>query len=89
MSEIFYRAEITLLGVFSIDNNPDAQIGRPLSAGVKLRRLPWAYHESLSSSLDCWQSAQASAEVLGGGKVGLAAMIGGIWFYINDSDMTP
>lgn len=87
MSEIIYRAEITGLGVFSRDNNPDAKLGYPLSGGVNLRRLAWAENESLSMALDCWRSAEAAAEVLGGGKIGLAARIGGLWFYIDEVDM--
>ena len=87
MSEVFYRAEIDALGVFSLDNNPDAKFGWPLSGGVNLRRLPWGNNENSSMALDCWQSAETAAEVLGGGKVGLAARIGGIWFHIDCNDM--
>jgi hypothetical protein len=88
MSEIIYRAEVDALSVFSLDNNTATKIGWPLDAGVNMRRLPWAFHESLSSALDCWQSAEAAAEVLGGGKVGLAARIGGVWFYIDSSHLS-
>ena len=85
MSKTIPRAEVEMLGVFSMDNNPDANLGEALDAGANVRRLPWAKYESLSMALDCWQSAQAAAEVLGGGKVGLAAKTEGVWFHINDS----
>lgn len=88
MSEIVYRAEITDLGVFSLDNNPYAVFGKPLANGAYVRRLPWARNESLSMALDCWASAEAAAEVLGSGKVGLAAMILGIWVYVDSGDVT-
>jgi hypothetical protein len=85
MSKIIKRVEVEMLGVFSMDNNTDAKIGEALGAGVNVRRLPWASHESLSMALDCWQSAEAAAGVLGGGEVGLAAKTEGVWFHINDS----
>lgn len=88
MSEIVYRAEITELGVFSLANNPYAVFGKPLANGAYVRRLPWAHNESLSMALDYWESAEAAAEVLGSGKVGLAAMIFGVWVYVDSGDVT-
>jgi hypothetical protein len=88
MSEIFYRAEIRTLAVFSLDNNPNANLGYPLGGGVLLGQLPWADNESLTSALDCWASAETTARILGGGKIGLAARIGGIWFHIDASHIS-
>ena len=85
MSKTIPRAKVEMMGVFSMDNNPDAKIGKALDAGANVRRLPWAVYESLSMALDCWQSAQAAAEVLGGGKVGFAAKIDGVWVHIDSS----
>jgi hypothetical protein len=86
MSEVTYRADIIDLGVFSLDNN-DVNVGYPLENGAFVRRLPWAQNESLSMALDYWWSAEAAADVLGSGKVGLAANIGGIWFRADSNSL--
>lgn len=86
MSEIVYRAEVTELAVFSINNN-STPIGTPLENGAYLRRLPWAQNESLTVALDYWGSAEAAAGVLNSGTIGLAARIGGIWFHVDTNDL--
>lgn len=75
-------AKITGLAVFSEDNQPSLEAGIPMARGACLVRLPYA-GEGYTCALDQWRAAEAAAEVLGGGFVGLAALVDGVWVNVD------
>jgi hypothetical protein len=66
------------LGVFSVDNNPDANLGEPLSQGALVCKLPWSFDGGEVQALLLWGAAKAAADALGG-LICLAAKIDGEW----------
>ena len=80
---VMLKLEVSALGVFSLDNNPNATVGSTLEEGVLIGRFCWDYGDGYSQAYDQWVAAEAAALVLGG-KVGLAARHGyGDWYVIE------
>lgn len=79
---VMIKLEVEALGVFSLDNNPNAVVGSPLEEGVLIGLFCWDHGDGYSQAYDQWIAAEAAALVLGG-KVGLAARHGGAWYVIE------
>jgi hypothetical protein len=79
--------EVEALGVFSLDNNPNAVEGSTLTEGVLIGHLCWVPDEGYTDAYDQWIAAEAAALVLGG-KVGLAARNGGLWYVIEATSLS-
>lgn len=79
--------EVEALGVFSLDNNPNAIEGSALDNGALIGRFCWSHDEGYSQAYDQWIAAEAAALVLGG-KVGLAAKHGGEWYVVEPTSLS-
>jgi hypothetical protein len=66
------------LGVFSVDNNPDAHMGAPLSKGAMVRKLIRHCDDGYTKAWEQYLAAKAAADALGG-LICLAAKIDGEW----------
>lgn len=75
------------LGVFSVDNNPDAHMGEPLSKGARVRKLIWHCDDGYTKAWEQYLAAQAAAEVLGGG-IGLVAKIEDEWIVCHHTNLS-
>jgi hypothetical protein len=75
------------LGVFSVDNNPDARVGEPLSKSARVRKLIWHCDDSYTKAHEQYLAAEAAAEVLGGG-IGLVAKIEDEWIVCLFSNLS-
>ena len=81
------KLEVEALGVFSLDNNPNAVKGSTLEEGVLIGMFCWVPDEGYTDAYDQWIAAESAALVLGG-KVGLAANRGGLWYVIEATDLS-
>jgi hypothetical protein len=75
------------LGVFSVDNNPDANVGEPLSKGAMVCKLPWSFKDGHVKALHLWVAARAAAQSLGG-VVCLAAKVDGEWIACHHTNLS-
>lgn len=85
---VICRVPVEELAVFSLDNNPHCVIGEVMGDGVLFGYLPWTpQSDCLSTALDFWQTAQTVARILGGGQIGLAALMSGAWVHIDPDSL--
>ena len=75
------------LGVFSVDNNPDANVGEPLSKGALVCKLPWSFKDGIGQALLLWGAARAAAKSLGG-VICLAAKVDGEWIACHHTNLS-
>ena len=75
------------LGVFSVDNNPDANMGEPLSQGALVCKLPWNFKDGEVQAKLLWEAARAAAKSLGG-LICLAAKIDGEWIACHHTNLS-
>jgi hypothetical protein len=75
------------LGVFSVDNNPDANVGEPLSKGALVCKLPWSFKDGIGQALLLWGAARAASKSLGG-VICLAAKIDGEWIACHHTNLS-
>jgi len=75
------------LGVFSIDNNPDAHVGAPLSKGAMVRKLIWHCDDGYDKAYEQYLAAKAAADVLGGG-ICLVAKIEDEWIVCHITNLS-
>ena len=76
-------ATIEALAVYSWNNQTETAAGRVMCEGTMLVRLPYSEGDGYTAAYDQWQGAEAAAEVIGAGDVGLAVLIGGVWYDAN------
>lgn len=84
--QVMLKLDVEALGVFSLDNNPNAVEGSTLGEGVLIGRFCWLPDEGYTAAFDQSVAAEAAARVLGG-KVGLAARNGGTWYVITATSL--
>lgn len=75
------------LGVFSVDNNPDAHMGAPLSKGTRVRKLTWNEDDGYTKAWEQYLAAQAAADVLGG-VICLCAKIEDEWIVCHHTNLS-
>ena len=85
--KLVFPRHIEELGVFSVDNNPDANVGEPLSEGAMVCKLPWHFKEGAAQALALWTAARSAAKSLGG-TICLAAKIDGEWIACHHTNLS-
>ena len=85
-----YSLPVTELAMFSIDNNPDCAIGTALDDGAFLLPLPWDHqNDGHMDAIDLCKMTHGVARVIGGTKVGIAALILDEWVRIDPDKLIP
>lgn len=85
--KLTFARYVNELGVFSIDNNPDANVGEPLSKGTRVRKLIWRFDDGYAKAYEQYLAAKAAADVLGG-AICLCAQIDGEWIACHHTNLS-